>query len=386
MKKQSKYINLAKQNITRKIVSSFLDVLFLVFINVILVLTIVFPILKSNEEFKRNNDNCFSEIHQIYIIQEEAKVNYLVDGSKTELIEKEELFKKYINQQIVNSYIHNIELFNEHNITLEVEAYEGFSNDELSYYFVNYKVEKKINLEDFNKKDPKVYYVEDVLFKNINKDYYDVLADDYPIIKFEKALNLYQYINNITSDKSLYNEFMTAYSNINQIAVNDLTNYSEYEKHYNNYLEAFSKMSEMENIALTIVYIITFILFILLPQLLSKEGVTLGRLLTKTRVCKLSGEEVNVKDILISNVFTFITFAIVIVISSLFTFGLTNLTVSILTIGEFTLTYLQLLMLSILMIFIHLAFICFNYDHFTFSEFISKTQSKDLTYYIKEEK
>ena len=130
----------------------------------------------------------------------------------------------------------------------------------------------------------------------------------------------------------------------------------------------------------------TFILFILLPQLLSKEGVTLGRLLTKTRVCKLSGEEVNVKDILISNVFTFITFAIVIVISSLFTFGLTNLTVSILTIGEFTLTYLQLLMISILMIFIHLAFICFNYDHFTFSEFISKTQSKDLTYYIKEEK
>ena len=121
-----------------------------------------------------------------------------------------------------------------------------------------------------------------------------------------------------------------------------------------------------------------------MPQLIFKEGITFGRLITKTRLCSNDGSEASTKQILVGNISTFMVFGVVIIFTSLFTFGLTNLSLTLFSIGELSISYLQILMLSILMIFINFAFICFNFDHFTFSEFISKMQSKDLTYYIKE--
>ena len=383
MKKQSKYFNLAKQNMTRKIVSSFLDGLLLLIFNIVLVLTVVFPILRNNEEFKKNNDRCFEEINQIYLIHEEAKVNFLVEGSKKDIISKEELFDIYVDQNLNTCYQYNINLFNEQGITINLDSYASFDNDILAYYFVNYKNENKINILDYNNKDSKVYYVESILYKNINKDYFD-LVDGFPVIKFEKAINIYNYKKGLSNDHTLYNEFYNAFIKINQMAIDDLSTYSEYKDHFNKYQNAFFEMSKMENIALFILYVVTFIILILLPQLIFKEGITFGRLITKTRLCSNDGSEASTKQILVGNISTFMVFGVVIIFTSLFTFGLTNLSLTLFSIGELSISYLQILMLSILMIFINFAFICFNFDHFTFSEFISKMQSKDLTYYIKE--
>ena len=241
MKKQSKYFNLAKQNMTRKIVSSFLDGLLLLIFNVVLVLTVVFPILRNNEEFKKNNDRCFEEIHQIYLIHEEAKVNFLVEGSKKDIISKEELFDIYVDQNLNTSYQYNINLFNEQGITIDLDSYASFDNDILAYYFVNYKNEKKINILDYNNKDSKVYYVENILYKNINKDYFD-LVDGFPVIKFEKAINIYNYKKGLSNDTTLYNEFYNAFIKINQMAIEDLSTYSEYKDHFNKYQNAFFEM------------------------------------------------------------------------------------------------------------------------------------------------
>ena len=146
---------LQEQTITSRIVSSLINGVFLFILNLLIVLFVCFPILKNIPSYKENNENTFNEVYNMYRLEEDAKLNYLKEGSTKEIISELDYFSIWLNKTLDNSKKYNDSTGNE---TIELAK-----EDELAYYFVYFKSENKINLESYNNLEPLEYY-QDLFF------------------------------------------------------------------------------------------------------------------------------------------------------------------------------------------------------------------------------
>ena len=195
MFKHNTYVNKDQLSPSKKVLSNFLDGLFVFIISFLLVNFASIPILKNNNHFKEQINDLTSTVCQLYNIQEEAKLSYRV--SEEEIYTEGKLFDEYINSHILTSYSYHQEKFNEKQIVIDDLSNKAtYENDYLGYYYVNYKYNNNINIEQYNNKTPKQYFVEDIILGSNCASYYETHDDNIPSLTSDVAIDLYQYLNN----------------------------------------------------------------------------------------------------------------------------------------------------------------------------------------------
>ena len=194
MFKHNTYVNKDQLSPSKKVLSNFLDGLFVFIISFLLVNFASIPILKNNNHFKEQINDLTSTVCQLYDIQEEAKLSYRV--SEEEIYTEGKLFDEYINSHILTSYSYHQEKFNEKQIVIDDLSNKAtYENDYLGYYYVNYKYNNNINIEQYNNKTPKQYFVEDIILGSDCATYYETHDDNIPSLTSDVAIDLYQYLN-----------------------------------------------------------------------------------------------------------------------------------------------------------------------------------------------
>lgn len=365
---------LQEQTITSRIVSSLINGAFLFILNLLIVLFVCFPILKNIPSYKENNENTFNEVYNMYRLEEDAKLNYLKEGSTKEIISELDYFSIWLNKTLDNS--------KKYNDSIDIETIELAKEDELAYYFVYFKSENKINLESYNNLEPLEYY-QDLFFDYFNQKYFLTRDNiDIPLIKSDYIEELSNSLNNnINSD--IFNEIYNSFIEIHQIALNDFTNYEVYQTHYNSYLNSYKFISNLSVASLVITFIIIYILYTLIPSLIVRYNVTLGEIITKTRRITSSDTWINYKQGFVINLLYLIEILFIVIIISFFTFGLSSLVFPLFYIGSLGITSLHFFLLSFILMIINTAFSAFRSDHLSLIDLLSKTKQISMKNYIK---
>lgn len=384
MKNISKYSKMPLQTISRKVWSSFIDGLLLLVLGVLLTLTLGFAVLKNNDTFIKYNDQCFDNISEMYRIQDESKLQILHENSDRKVLSPADYFDLYIYKQIKLSYINFTDDFKSAGITLEVneDDYSKLLNDELAYYFVNYKVTNNINIEMFDNKEPLDFFKEDILFKNINKEYYVDRTDDLPIIKSDIAIKLYKHYSDIEKNTDLYYEFSDAVLEIRNIGLNDLKKYEVFDNYFILYNEAYDIMSKYENIVLVISFSIAFALLIFIPSIFIKGSVTIGKLLTRTREIHKDDFEIGRLRIIVRSLLSYLIYIFIVAFISLFSFGFENLKHILFSIGSIDISFLILLIMSFVFMIMNFIVIVLTPTHRSLVDILTNTKQLDTTTFI----
>lgn len=365
---------LQEQTITPRIVSSLINGVFLFILNLLIVLFVCFPILKNIPSYKENNENTFNEVYNMYRLEEDAKLNYLKEGSTKEIISELDYFSIWLNKTLDNS--------KKYNDSIDLETIELAKEDELAYYFVYFKSENKINLESYNNLEPLEYY-QDLFFDYFNQKYFLTRDNiDIPLIKSDYIEELSNSLNNNTNS-DIFNEIYNSFIEIHQIALNDFTNYEVYQTHYNSYLNSYKFISNLSVASLVITFIIIYILYTLIPSLIVRYNVTLGEIITKTRRITSSDTWINYKQGFVINLLYLIEILFIVIIISFFTFGLSSLVFPLFYIGSLGITSLHFFLLSFILMIINTAFSAFRSDHLSLIDLLSKTKQISMKNYIK---
>lgn len=388
MKIESKYNKMPLQTMSKRVWSSFIDGLLLLIWGVFITLTLGFSLLKGNETFVKYNTQCFENIEQMHKLQSETKLQKTTDKIGTNVLAPADYFDIYINKQIRLSYINFTSDFNNAGIYLEVKEgeYSTLNNDELAYYFTNYKIEHNINTDDFSNKSALTYFKEEILFKNINQEYYIDQVDSLPILKSETAITLYKHYSDIEYNKDLYYEFSDAVIAIRNIGLQDLSTYDLFNQYYVLYEEAYNMMAKYENITLCLSFALAFLIFIFLPNMLTKDGITLGSLFTNTRFIHEEDYKIGKLRTLMISMLSFVKNFFIIILISLFTFGFENLTCTVFNIGDIKINFLHLILLSFVVTIANFAMSAILYDHRSLVEVITNTKQVDIKTYIEPKK
>lgn len=384
MKTTSKFNDMPLQTISRKVWSSFIDGLLLLVLGAILTFSLGFSILRNNETFEMYNNQCFNNINEMYKIQEESKLQIIEDDTNR-VLSPADYFDVYITKQINLSYLTFKEEFNNKGITLEIKEneYSTLENDELAYYFINYKVNKNINMELYENKSPLLYFKENIFFKNIKQEYYLDKENNLPVLNSNIAISLYNHYHNIEKNIDLHHEFSDAVLQIRNIGLNDLTKYDLFNSYYELYSEAYNEMKKYDNVMLLICFTLSFIIVVFIPSIVTKNGVTLGKLLTRTRTISSEGYKMKKYKFILNNILSFMVNAFIIVFISLFTFGFENLTLNLLTLGSINVSFLHLLLFSFVMMVANFLVIAITPEHCSLIDMILNTKQMDISTYIE---
>ena len=149
MFKHNTYVNKDQLSPSKKVLSNFLDGLFVFIISFLLVNFASIPILKNNNHFKEQINDLTSTVCQLYDIQEEAKLSYRV--SEEEIYTEGKLFDEYINSHILTSYSYHQDKFNEKQIVIDDLSNKATYENET--VIITRKDEKNvvlISLEQYN--------------------------------------------------------------------------------------------------------------------------------------------------------------------------------------------------------------------------------------------
>lgn len=386
MKQQSKYYEMPSQTLSRKVGSSLIDGLLLLIVGVILTFTLGFSGLRNNQHFKENNDLCFQSIHEMYKIQDEAKLQILNEDGES-VLATADYFEVYITKQIYRSYLHFKEDFLSANISLSFdEALTRLENDELAYYFIQFKLEKNIQVEDYENQSPLDYFKTKIFFQNFSRDDYLSEVGNLPILKSSVAIPLYQQLTKAEKHQDLFYAYSDAVLAIRNIGLKDLLHYNVYQNYYVQYEKAYQMMARYENRMLLLTYTFSFLLCIALPFLISKDGWTIGRILTRTRYIGMQNEKPSFGKKGGILILSWLCNLGILILISLFTLGFQNLSLPYLTIQSIHFSFLQLLLISMAFFIINTLMMCIRKDHRSLIDLLWKVKQVDITCYVEPKK
>ena len=321
--KQVDLIKCEKQTSIKKMLAFFLDYLFLTILGLVLTITAVTPIIKNTKAYK----NSYSEMEvtsvECYKIQCEA--NLSIKKDEQSIYNEDELFDEYVLTHILLSYFYNTDQYNAEGISIEDTSKKAtFENDYIGYYYSKYKLDKNIKVEDLNGKTGNEYFIS-LVKDNNGSTFFDFHENELPSLKSEIGIDLYKYKNS-GEKSSYYSSFEDFFLNLNRKALIELNDYEPYKVHYDKFVNAFEVICGLENKSLFIVYSVLFVLMLLLPKVISGNGLTLGNLITKTRVRYEKNKWVS---LLVDNVLTYILMFTATSFIGLISFGIAALSIKL---------------------------------------------------------
>ncbi len=321
--KQLDLLKSEKQTSIKKMLTFFLDYLFLVILGVLLTILIATPILKTTNVYNNSYNEMEVTSVECYKIQCEAKLSIKKDEKS--ILNESELFDEYVNSHILLSYSYHVDQFNEASIQIDDTSKKAsFDNDYLGYYYSQYKLDKNIEIEDYNGQTGINYFIS--LIKDGNCDsFFEYHENDLPSIKAEIGIDLFKYKNGAKSS-SYYSSFKDFFINLNRKGLIELTEYAPYKEQYDQYINAYERICKAQSKTLLIVYSSLYIAMLLLPSVISGNGVTLGALITKTRT---RYEKNKIASVIVDNVLTYILMFTSIGFTGLFSFGIASLSIKL---------------------------------------------------------
>ena len=341
----SEYRNEGYLPLSRRLYSSLFDALLMAVLSFCLLLGSN-AIVSCLPYYKGQMETISSSRKEMYLIQEETKLfefKTKEDGSKDyeNLLSQNDLFQKYALSNILYTYdLHKEEW--EAKYTKEsdnpcskqsqynVES-ASYSNDLIAYFYVTYAQSNNENNNLFALSEGESYesHYKTVL-KNNSKgaewDYYDG-SSQLPSLKLATAYSLYRYTffnEGGQSGLNVYNFLISQYQGVLEEAENILFNSTRYQAPYQTYKASYASCSYIVSLFSFLSYLLTFLLLILLPSLLFKEGQTIGLYLFKGALINKEGLEASKKEILLRCLYSFFSCFPVMLFSCFFAGGLNS--------------------------------------------------------------
>lgn len=374
----TKFNNMPTATTSKRVAAYFIDFFIMVILGILLVGFVSFPILKSSDDFKKSSDALYGTASELYDIEVEAKLAKKVEGEDVTLITTRDLFEIYFNQQVLLSMEKEPQSFVDVEITISSEYEKAtYDNDLLGYYFTKFKAENNILVSDYGTYTPEAYFVEKIIRESVVKDLYVYNGDALPYIKGDVCIDVYNHLQDSKNKSTHFTTLVDAFSAINSKGLHELFSYDEFDALYQVYNVHFNKLCNMENLALLICYIVIFLLYFLLPQLIIGNGWTLGRFIKKMRIVYLN----KTRSLIFNILCFFILFIGAMFFVNMFTFGFTIFTASL---GAFKPIYI--ILLSLIIAFIDLGFMSFRKDKISIPELVSTSICVDVRNFVEEEK
>lgn len=319
-----KYKNITLVENIQRFKALVIDALILFVVSLILII-LSMNIISNTNTFVECNDNLKSEMLICYKIEEEAKIYEFTgqdDEKYTNLRKQEEIFEDYCLRHILYSYSKNPTPFNNYGIdiknenNLEMASYES---DNLAYFYVNYCTKynnyngKNNDIVEIDE-NPKLYYYKQYKKYAIKTDMWVFDEENYelPYLEGYFAVDLYKYLFEDSSYQTGLTNFNYLAANYNalwEVEVKQLVNSSRFNEHYNIYKENYEICAAMVNISVILSYGISFICTIIVPQIIFKDGKTIGKKVSKISVIDQEGYIMSLWQIILRNISLFFEMA-----------------------------------------------------------------------------
>jgi hypothetical protein len=277
-------------------------------------------------------------------------------------------------KQMALSYEKAPLLYDQNNITpdssIEVAS---FYNDNLAYYYSQYKHVRSIKTEDFGNLAPHMYFIK-LMEESSAKDYYVFNSEDLPYIKAEAGVEIYKLINGKISSSEAFDVIYQNYLNLVNKGLEELQSYDLYLEHFDSYKTSLCALYRLEFVSLIIAFISCYLLIIIAPQYIFGNGLTLGRFIMKTRICFAKE---NYAFVILRQFLELLSSIVLILIIGFFTYGVY---IFLLPVGFTS-------VLGILSIFLTFTIVNIGCSLFTNNKvLLSELLSKSITVNIKEPK
>jgi hypothetical protein len=380
MANQSKYSSNPRQSLFRKILSGLFDGTIVTLFGAILSIIAVTSVLSSVPSFNESTDDIQTQVENIYGEYVSAKLAYFEADEhgvevKTKLKDTTYVFERWIDKQISLSYSYDPTAFTEAGITIDTNLHPvaSLENDEASYFFTTYNVEKNIKTDLYGAKTPLDYFKEEQLFKNVSQDNFLDEAGALPRLKTAKAIELYTAISK-GEETDLYTKLSEGFDKINTNAFSLIRGYSVLIGYFDEYNAAYLSFAKIELGALLIIFAISFLLLIIGPQVFTPDHVTFGNLVTKTRRITSKGNNPSVGALVGRNVFALFRGALPFFIMGVVAFDFQVFLVPLFPIGSLMVNVLVAVVIALLVALLNSGFECFRKDHLSLEEIATRTE------------
>ena len=323
MNKLKKYENAAVATGTRRLAAIAIDALILCVVSFILLISYM-AIVPNFKTYQTRKDTLTTEMNICYQMEEEAKI-YQFEGEGENKYSKprpmEDTFQDYCLMHILLAYEKDAKPFENYGVVIKNEnnlPVASFETDNLAYFYVNYVPkynnyngqENDIVIMD---KDPKLFFMDAYKKNAVKIDMWNYDNENYslPYLDSDFAVDLYKYLFEDSSYQvglTNYNYLAKNYMNLWSVQVQELLASSRFSTHYQIYKENYEICSRFIIVGVALIYLISFLLVIVLPQPFFKGDKTIGKKLMKVTVIDERGYETQVYQKVLRNFFLFFSY------------------------------------------------------------------------------
>lgn len=266
----------------------------------------------------------------------------------------------------------------------------SYDTDRLAYFYVTYASAHNANGNLFVLQQGETYISH---FKTILRnasagaewDYFE--GDDrLPALSMAFAHRLYRYLvfsEGGQDGLNAYNFLITQYQTLFDDAGQILYQSDAYQALYQTYFSAYGECSRVVSLFSFLSYVVSFLLLILLPSLLFKNGETLGLFLRKGTLLHQDRLEVSKGQVLLRDLASFFTLFPTLLVSCYFAGGFNSgWMYPLFSIGGAGVSLFNLTLISLVFPIVNLAMALIRKDKRGFTELLSNTILIDRSYYV----
>ena len=361
-------------------------------------------IVRNTSDYKTSYSNYEAEITYYQDMIVDAHVAEYLDRDNNIIADDENLTVKMAISQILLSYSHdNVESpeFGENPLTKLKKQYPGsfysdcfteasFDNDYVSRFFIEYVPAHNENNElvDFDGKDPVAYTV----------SYYKERASKYgnikfifssdnssiPYLKTSVANELYEYLIRAENyDRTAYDSFVNFYTSMLNHCEDLIFNAESYQNgHYKDYLAYRQNVIVATDVTLIISIILGYYIAVFLPQMIFKDGRSLGRIFMRTASINTDKSETELwKNILRSILGAISSLYIAFFLALLPPFNGASMILYLpfISLGTLDITLLNIIIIIFTLTASNGIFMLFTHEKRSLTDLIFKTVTVDIT-------
>lgn len=325
MKKNYSYSSDFKAPFSKKFASDAIDLVLIFILSTLLAFVGYFSF--TNTSYYHNQVSYVNEqVDAINDLAIEAKLAMLDEEGNIE--DNVTLFNTYLDSHILLSYSLNSNVFNENGIDQTIidehiknQSIASYENDSLAFFYVHY-------LDEFNGKttieEKKIEFI-DLLSKQENADKLYNLKEDFPSLKVEVAIEVFNYLYLSSNVIEAYEQLGNIFINILNNSISVFQTLPDVIALYDEYDLAYASILDIINVILVIAFTVSYLFIYLLPTFFMQDAQSIGRRVNKVIIANKEGKKVKVTNLIIRYIFTFINYFFIVFFVAFFISGVQSL-------------------------------------------------------------
>lgn len=325
MKKNYSYSSDFKAPFSKKFASDAIDLVLIFILSTLLAFVGYFSF--TNTSYYHNQVSYVNEqVDAINDLAIEAKLAMLDEEGNIE--DNVTLFNTYLDSHILLSYSLNSNVFNENGIDQTIidehiknQSIASYENDSLAFFYVHY-------LDEFNGKttieEKKIEFI-DLLSKQENAEELYNLKEDFPSLKVEVAIEVFNYLYLSSNVVEAYEQLGNIFINILNNSISVFQTLPDVIALYDEYDLAYASILDIINVILVIAFTVSYLFIYLLPTFFMQDAQSIGRRVNKVIIASKEGKKVKATNLIIRYIFTFINYFFIVFFVAFFISGVQSL-------------------------------------------------------------